>query len=326
MQVAPRCLVSGGAGLIGRALATELCRRGARVLVLDDLSAHGRFPDLPAEVECVQGDVRDRALLTSLCLHERPQWIFHLAATVGVRRVLRDPQAAFDSSIDGLESCLAACAALPTRPRIVFASSSEVYAEQSAPLAEDSALRAERHGRWAYAAAKLECERRLLRASPDSRVVRFFNVVGPGQSAEAGMVLPRFVERARAGMDLELHGRGDAQRTYAHADEVARTLAELAAHPRWHEPVLNIGGRARASARELAECVLRLSGSASRIRMVDPRVELGAQFEEVRTRVPALFRLERMGIAPPSMSLVEIVSDMLRRHAAPKEQACASRA
>jgi UDP-glucose 4-epimerase len=214
--------------------------------------------------------------------------------------------------------------ACPRETRLVFASSSEVYRDQSGLLGEDAALRTQGEGRWAYAAAKLEGERRVLQANRLARVVRFFNVVGPGQSSAAGMVLPRFVERARAGLPLELYGDGSAQRCYAHVDEVARVLSDLAVHPCWQEPVLNVGGQAHASARALAQCVLRHSGSSSVLMQLDPKRVLGSQFAEVRQRAPDLSRLKRMGIALPARDLDAIVLDMLARHPRVEAQACAS--
>lgn len=325
MEAVSNCLITGGAGLIGRALARELSARGWRVTVLDDLSGHGHWPELPADVERVERDVRDVSALRAVCTRVRPRLLFHLAAVVGVRRVLRDPKGVHAGSLAGVEACLSALEqACPHDTRLVFASSSEVYADQPGLLDESSALRTQCEGRWAYAAAKLEGERRVLQANPLARVVRFFNVVGPGQSSEAGMVLPRFVERARAGLPLELYGDGSAQRCYAHVDEVARVLAELAAHPRWQEPVLNVGGKASASARALAQCVLRHSGSPSVLMPLDPERLLGGQFAEVRQRTPDLGCLQRMGIALPVLDLDAIVLDMLARHPRVEAQACAS--
>lgn len=325
MQAPTNCLITGGAGLIGRALAIELARRQVRVTVLDDLSAHPSWPELPAEVERVELDVRDAQELGRLCARLRPDTLFHLAAVVGVRRVLRDPEGVYASSLAGVDACIRALAqSESTRTRLVFASSSEVYADRAGAIEESAELRSESAGRWAYAAAKLEGERRVLACGLRARIVRFFNVVGPGQSSEAGMVLPRFVERARAGLPLELYGDGSAQRCYAHVDEVARVLADLAAHKDWSEPVLNIGGQACASARELAHCVLEQTGSASPLVEIDPCRELGPRFAEVLARRPHLGRLQRMGIDLPSRSLQAIVADMLARHPRTEPAPCAS--
>ena len=141
------------------------------------------------------------------------------------------------------------------RPRLLAASSSEVYADANVALEECSPLRSERGaGRWAYAASKVRAERLLDEAralwprGAGPVHLRFFNVVGPGQDAGAGFVMPRFVEAAREGLPLHVYGDGGSTRTYAHVDEVADTLSRLASHPALPEGPLNVGGsRGRAS-------------------------------------------------------------------------------
>jgi len=161
--------------------------------------------------------------------------------------------------------------------------------------------------------------------------LRFFNVVGPGQDAARGFVLPRFVEAARARLPLQIYGDGRSLRTYAHVDEVAATLAGLASHPTVPEGPLNVGGRARASVLDLADAVAASSPVPVELELVDPTDELGERFEEVRARMPRLERLASLGCGVPSMSLREIVADTMARHAAlpasgEGRAACASRA
>jgi UDP-glucose 4-epimerase len=174
-------------------------------------------------------------------------------------------------------------------------------------------------GRWAYAAAKVAAERRLAAALawPSGRepvLLRFFNVVGPGQASDQGMVLPSFVERARAGLPIRVHGDGTQVRTLAHVDEIARVLVELIAHPRLPGGPINVGGAARASMLELAQLVARLASPAARIEHVDPRVAVHAGFEDVAWREPDLSRLRALGIVPPARDLESIVRDVWQRH------------
>jgi UDP-glucose 4-epimerase len=266
--------------------------------------------------------------------------VYHLAARVGVRAVLEDPEAARRVNEEATLGLLGALRMVPPgeRPRLFAASSSEVYRDSSAVLAEGAAVRrVDGVGRWAYAASKL-CGERLLDEArglwPRGRGpvhLRFFNVVGPGQDSAAGFVLPRFVEAARAGRALTVYGDGSSVRTYAHVDEVVRTLARLGGHPAVPEGALNVGGVARASVLELARAVAAVSGGAGRLRRVDPRAELGSGFEEVRVRLPALGRLEALGCGVPSMELGAIVADTFERHVGREldvaaEGSCASRA
>lgn len=330
--------MTGGAGLVGASVVRALLAEGARVVVLDDRSGGARLelPRDPGVVDVV-GDVRDAELLgRALTLEPRASVLVHLAARVGVRTVLSDPDGSAAANLAGVESVLTAVRALPPerRPRVLAASSSEVYAESSAPLHEGSPLRREHTGRWAYAAAKragelrLDAARDLWPAELAPVHLRFFNVVGPGQDAASGMVLPRFVEAARRGLPLEVHGDGAQVRTLAHVDDVARDVAALAlgrCAPFAGGP-LNLGGNARASVEDLAQLVVEraarkgLTGAV--IRHVDPKRAVAPGFCDVRHRVPDLARAGSLGLARHKRSLAAIVDDVLERHTV--HEACGS--
>jgi len=326
-----RVLITGGAGFIGSALARELVERGDDVLAVDDLSC-GRPERLPAGARLRLADVERPGALAAALRDEGPfDALVHLAARVGVRAVLRDPEGCRRSNLAGARELVGAVAALPAgrRPRVLAASSSEVYRDRRAPLREGDPLRSETGaGRWAYAGSKLSAERlfdeaRRLWSPPRAPLhLRFFNVVGPGQDSDSGMVLPTFVEHALAGAPIPVHGDGRQVRTFAHVDEVARVLAELLARD-VPGGALNVGGRARASVLELARAVERASGSRAGLAFVDPRLRCGARFEEVPFREPCLERLAGLGIAPPAMGLDAIVRDALARHEVARS-ACAS--
>lgn len=328
MHPSPRYLITGGAGLIGSALARSALARGAQVCLVDDLSAHGSWPQGLDAAQRIEADLAQPGLLAELLRAQPSTALVHLGAVVGVRRVLQDPQACYQSSIEGVRAVLSALHTLPPnlRPRLLYASSSEVYAPSECPLSESSALRTERSARWAYAAGKLEGERLCREQHPECLNLRFFNVVGPGQSASAGMVLPRFVERARAGLPLEVYGDGRARRSYAHADQIAQVLLQLCERSSWQPGTLNVGGLAAASVLELAACVLRISGSSAGWVSVDPRNALDARFEEVAWRAPDLSALRARGLPVPNLSLEAIVADVWERHLAQVERPCASRA
>ena len=352
MSSTPPILVTGAAGFIGAEVCAVLTRAGCPVLGVDDLSAGaaGRLSDLPTELfELVVGDVRDRALVSAL-LGERPRAVLHLAARVGVRTVLEDPEGCEQENLEGvrvLAEELRVAAAGGCVPRVVAASTSEVYAESGAPLGETAPLRPARaEGRWRYAASKRRAEEILDDSGLTVRPLhlRFFNVVGPGQDASSGMVLPRFVEAAREGRPLEVYGSGAQVRTFAHVDAVARDIAALVA-PRTLAPsrartlgeasgALNVGGTARTTIAALAEVVVRLAGSSSEVQRRDPRRAVAANFEEVQQRVPDLTRARSLGLASSALGsepwgLEALVEDTLRRHgavgAAAAESVCASR-
>ncbi len=314
--------------MIGRASVAALARAGAQVLVLDRRAAPGvRVAEL--------GD--EQVWRRELAAFGRADAILLLAGVVGVTRVLADPELVRAGNVAPVEALIAALSDTPVdeRPRVFFASSSEVYLPAWRPLREDDPVRdPSEGGRWAYAAAKVASERRLATAlewksGREPVLLRFFNVVGPGQESSQGMVLPTFIERARAGLPIRVHGDGRQVRTLAHVDEVARVLVELIAHRTLPGGPLNVGGAARASVLELARLVAALSSSlapphsVARIEHVDPRVAVHAGFEDVAWREPDLTRLCALGIAPPARDLVSIVRDVWQRHPS-GEPGCAS--
>ncbi|MEM9381191.1 MAG: NAD-dependent epimerase/dehydratase family protein [Planctomycetota bacterium] len=361
MTDAKLVLVTGAAGFIGAAVTRRLVGLGARVVGVDDLSAGdpARLGGLPAErFRWVEGDCRDGGLLDGL-LSERPAAVLHLAGRVGVRRVLDDPELCEVENLAigaalGASLRRAAERGVPA-PRVLAASTSEVYADAAAPLSESSSLRSTRaRGRWRYAASKRACEeelddalhavRRIDPGARDPLHLRFFNVVGPGQDGSTGMVLPRFVEAALGGAPLQVHGAGASVRTFAHVDAVADDLAALAlpdrvtaAGPRrdaLREATgpLNLGGTASATAIQLARTVAAAArartGRDCALVHVDPRRAVSANFVEVAFRVPDLARARALGLVAAPWSLDEIVEDALERHVAPRparrQQRCAS--
>lgn len=321
-------LVTGGAGFLGERLVAALLARGHPVTVVDDLSN-----GLPGRLNAWLGhpslavrrlDVADGRALRALVAARSPfAALVHLAARVGVRRVLADPDGCRRSSARAARALVEALAVLPRaeRPRVFAASSSEVYRPSVGPLREGSPLRSVRdRGRWAYAAGKLLAEGVLDRADWASGRepvhLRLFNVVGPGQDARTGMVLPTFVEQALAGGPLTVHGTGDQRRSFAHVDDVAATLCALIEAPDLPSGPLNVGGGAECSVLELAHAVLRAaSGRRPAVLVhVDPRCQLDPGFEEVRERAPCLERCRRHAPGTGARSLEAIVADTVARH------------
>jgi UDP-glucose 4-epimerase len=320
-----RLLLTGAAGFIGSRLARELCQAGWSVLGVDDLS--GGWPERLCDhpnFAFRELDVTEPGAMVRLLAHEGPFTdLVHLAARVGVRMVLRDPEGCRSANLRAVHELLAAVDGLSLldRPRVLAASSSEVYVDRPGPLREGDPTRPTASaGRWAYAASKLSGEfmldgaRDLWRPERAPVHLRFFNVVGPGQDSETGMVLPTFVERALAGEPIPVHGDGEQVRTFAHVDEVARTLRQALELPVLPPGALNVGGTARTSILDLARCVRTTSGAMSAIEHDDPRVSLGANFEEVAYREPDLARLRALGLEVPAASLEAIVTDTLENH------------
>ncbi len=318
-----RLLVTGAAGFIGAALCQRLLDSGWSVCGLDNFSS-GWPERLPheADFDFIEADVGEPGGLRRLLEGGGFEAVVHLAARVGVRAVLRDPEGCRASNLRGIHELIEAIRALPQarRPRLLAASSSEVYDHSGAPLAEGDPTRpTSGAGRWAYAASKLRGEELLDEAQlwPAERGpvhLRFFNVVGPGQDADSGMVLPTFIESAVQGLPIPVHGDGTQVRTFAHVEEVARTLCELLEHRALPAGALNVGGSARTSIKALAALLRSSTGAACEVSLTDPRSRCGANFEDVSFREPDLRRLSALGVSVPSMSLAEIVRTSVARH------------
>ncbi len=318
-------LVTGGAGFIGSALVRQLLDSGRRVVVVDDLSS-GRLSRLPEHraLEFFQAD-----LCQPGCLNEQLgagrnfEAVFHLAARVGVRAVLRDPEGCRSGNLAAVKELMSYLAGLPegNRGRLFAASTSEVYRDRCEPLLESDALReVDGVGRWAYAASKVRAEQlidscaQLWSAAVQPVHLRFFNVVGPGQDSVGGMVLPAFIERARAAQPLKVHGVGEEVRTFAHVREVSQTLLALLESSAVPAGALNIGGSARTQIRDLARLVLEHIPGNAGLEFVDPRVDCGAGFEGIGHREPDLNRLRSCDVPVPALDLVAIVQDCVLHH------------
>lgn len=298
-----RFLVTGGAGFIGSHLVEALLARGDAVTVLDDVST-GSWDNLAGvrghgALTLVAGSVCDELVVDEAMAGVDA--VIHLAAAVGVTRILERKVASIVTNVRGTEVVLRAAWAAGRLP-VFIASSSEVYGKlEKVPFREDddSVLGASRLHRWSYACAKAMDEYLALayRAERGLPVVigRFFNVTGPRQSASYGMVLPRFVQAARAGRAIEVYGDGRQTRCFLHvADAIAAILALMAA-PAAVGEVVNIGGEEEISMLDLAELVKRETGSPAAIRLVSYR-EAYPQggFEDMRRRVPDVSKLQRL--------------------------------
>lgn len=332
------CVVTGGAGFIGAATVRALLLRGRRVVVLDNLSC-GRLERLPLGHELLRFERFDMCAAGALAEHLRSSGasqVLHLAGPVGVRRVLADPDLAA-GQIDALgKALIEALSQLPAeqRPRLFAASTSEVYGAAEDAMGEDAPLRTSGGAaRWSYALAKQACEQhydaaRLWELEQQPVHLRLFNVVGPGQDADGGMVLPTFLQCALAGESLPVHGDGLQLRTYGHVSDVAEDLADMLGRESFPAGPLNLGGTAAASAFELAQMVseqvsVALGGSPAPLEYVDPTATLTG-FAEVRRRLPDLARARELGLARHTQSLEAIVADSLQAALRGRTLPCAS--
>ncbi len=321
-------LVTGGAGFIGSHLVEGLLARGDRVSVIDDLST-GRAENLPehSNLKFIHADLA--AALTEMeRAPARPRFdeIYHLAAAVGVQRVVEKPVECIETNVFQTAALLRFALAQATRgaaPRVLITSSSEVYGKSTkSPFREDddcvigptSALR------WSYACSKIIDEHLALAYHARSAfavvVVRLFNTVGPRQVGEYGMVLPRFVADVIAGRSPRVFGDGRQSRCFCDVRDVAGALPRLVGDPACAGGVFNLGSDEPTTIYDLAQTVIRVLKADLRPVLVPYEEAYGPGFEDLRQRRPDLTRVRQaIGYAPaiPLEQTILDIADSLER-------------
>ena len=261
-------LITGGAGFIGSHLAELLLADGWEVFVLDDLSTGSERNVAHLRERRDFHLVVDSVLKSSVVneLVHRCDVVYHLAAAVGVRLIVEEPVRTLVTNIQGTENVLDYCNEFGKR--VLVASTSEVYGDrrEPEPLAEESrrVYGPTTARRWAYAESKALDEFLALayhqERGLDCVIARLFNTVGPRQSGQYGMVIPRFVAAALGGRPLEIHGDGTQTRCFCHVQDTIRALAGLMDPPAVSGEILNIGSTERVTIDELAQARDRADG------------------------------------------------------------------
>ena len=310
-------LITGGAGFIGSHLLDHHVAAGDTVTVLDDLSTgHLRNIEAPiaaGAVDFIRGCVTDAALVAKHVA--RADCVYHLASAVGVQRVMTQRIRTLEVAVNGTHAVLEAAARDGTP--VLIASTSEVYGKiTTMPLREDNdpCIGPSEIDRWGYACAKLVDEFMAIayfkeRAVPVV-VARLFNTIGPRQIGQYGMVVPRFVEAALAGRDIQVHGSGEQSRCFTHVHDVVRSLSLLLATPAAYGAVFNIGSNEEISINGLAALVNDVVGANVAVQHISHRDVFGDSFQDIERRVPDCSRLARMIGYAPSTPLRRTIADV----------------
>jgi nucleoside-diphosphate-sugar epimerase len=301
-----RALITGGAGFIGSHLSEALLERGWSVEVVDDLSTGsiGNISHLKGHPHFAYAldSVMNRSLMLELV--DRADVIFHLAAAVGVRLIVEKPVHTIETNIKATELILE-LAARKHRP-LLLASTSEVYGKLDKPKFsedDDVILGPTSRARWCYAASKM-IDEFLARAYFKEKglptvVARLFNTIGPRQTGQYGMVVPRFVRLALAGEPISVYGDGTQRRSFTWVGDVISAMLALIEHPKAYGEVFNIGHTKEVSIYDLAVLVRHMTGSPSEIVLIPYEEAYEAGFEDMHRRLPDISKLQRaIGYAP----------------------------
>lgn len=322
-------LITGGAGFIGSHLAEALLASGYRVTIIDNLStgqidniAHlTDHPDFRFAIDNITNEVvMDR--LVSEC-----DVIFHLAAAVGVELIVRDPVQVIETNVLGTHAVLKA--ANRYRKKTLIASTSEIYGKNHhVPFREDDdrLLGATTKARWSYSSSKAVDEFLGLAYYQQKGlpvvIFRLFNTVGPRQTGQYGMVVPRFTQQALQGNSLTVYGDGQQTRCFCDVRDTVRAIVGLAECPEAVGQVFNIGATDEISILELARKVIRTldelkvrpsvsDSESSLIKFVPYEEAYQTDFEDMRRRVPDTSKIQQLIGWQPNYTLDETLKDIV---------------
>lgn len=310
-----RYLVTGGAGFIGSHLIESLISRSDQVVVLDNLSTGSskNLSKVADQITVHNASILDQQLVDKLVAD--CDYVIHLAAALGVFNIVNKPLESLKTNLQGSEIILQA--ADRYRKPVLIASTSEIYGKnEKVPLNEedDRIIGHPLKSRWSYSEAKAVDESLAyfyhLENKLPVRIVRFFNTVGPRQVGHYGMVVPRFVEAALKNEPLSIYGSGEQIRCFCHISDVIRALLLVIDSDQAVGEVFNVGNNQQISINQLADRVISLLGSKSKIKRITYEDAYPQGFEDMQRRVPDISKIKRVLGWSPQLDLDQIIKDI----------------
>ena len=292
-----RAFITGGAGFIGSHLADALIARGDTVTILDNMSTGSKknIAHLEGKITIHEGDIRDKDLVDTLV--KESDTVFHMAAALGVKNIMEHTIESIDRNFSGSEVVLNA--ATKHDKRLLIASTSEIYGKNpNQPLNEESdrVVGAPQKIRWTYSDAKAleEAVAHTLHKTHGLKVttVRFFNTVGPRQTGQYGMVVPRFIQAALKNEEIIIYDDGSQSRVFCHVEDAVKAVLILADTDSTIGDYFNVGGTGETTIRQLAEKIIERTHSTSTINYIPYTDAYPAGFEDMQRRVPDITKIK----------------------------------
>jgi UDP-glucose 4-epimerase len=299
-------------------LADHYVNAGHQVTLLDNFSTGSKsnIAHLDGKVTTIDGDIRNIELIDQLT--KDSDLVLHMAAALGVNTILESPLESMSTNITGSEVVLNAAANY--NKRIIIASTSEIYGKNTKqPLQEtdDRVVGAPQKIRWTYSNAKAIEEAMAFALHQEKKLpvttVRLFNTVGPRQTGRYGMVVPRFIQAALKNDPLTIYGDGTQSRVFCHVDDAVQAIVTMAANDATIGNVYNVGGTGEVTIKQLAEKVLKVTGSRSTITYTPYSDAYPAGFEDIQRRVPDISKVKSAIGWAPTKDLAQIIRDIAGR-------------
>ena len=310
-----RAFITGGAGFIGSHLADALIARGDTVTILDNMStgSAANIAHLEGKIIIHNGDIRDADFVNKLVADS--DIVFHMAAALGVKNIMEHTIESIDRNFNGSEVVLNAAA--KHNKRLIIASTSEIYGKNpNQPLHEESdrVVGAPQIIRWTYSDAKAleEAVAHTLHKTHGLKVttVRFFNTVGPRQTGQYGMVVPRFIQAALNNEDIVIYDDGSQSRVFCHVEDAVRAVLTLADTDATIGDYFNVGGTGEITIKELAEKIIERTGSKSTLKHIAYSEAYPAGFEDMQRRVPDITKIKKTINWQPIHTLDSIIDSV----------------
>ncbi len=310
-----RVFITGGAGFIGSHLADACIARGDEVTLLDNMSTGSRanIAHLEGKIVIHEGDIRDKDLVEKLVSDS--DLVLHMAAALGVKNIMEHTIESIDRNFSGSKVVLNA--ATEFNKRIIIASTSEIYGKNpNQPLHEESdrVVGAPQKIRWTYADAKAleEAVAHTLHKTHGLKVtiVRFFNTVGPRQTGQYGMVVPRFIQSALKNEDITIYDDGSQSRVFCHVEDAVKAVITLSETDLTIGDYFNVGGVGETTIKELASKIITRTKSNSRIKFIPYSDAYPAGFEDMDRRVPEIAKIKSVINWQPTHTLDSIIDSV----------------
>jgi len=314
-----KILITGGAGFIGSHLAERLLNEGHHVHVIDNLST-GSLDNIESFKEHSHfrytiGTILNRELMEKLM--SGVDQVYHLAAAVGVKYIIENPLLSLKTNIVGTDNVLEL--ANKYKAKVLITSTSEIYGKsENVPFGEqdDRLLGPTSISRWGYSCSKAIDEFMALAYFREKKlpvvIVRCFNTVGPRQTGQYGMVLPKFIKAALLDQPIIVYGSGKQTRCFADVSDVVDAFIKLMADPKCEGEIFNVGTTESISIEDLAQKVKTMCKSKSLIDYMSYEEAFEEGFEDMMNRMPELSKINEYIGYEPKKKLDEIIDRMIQ--------------